>query len=307
MTGSVVDSTGRPSTGTLFIVATPIGNLQDLSARASACLRDADLLLAEDTRHTRHLLDACGIARAAGTLESLHEHNEHDRTPAIIARLQRGDDVALVSDAGTPLMSDPGALLVATAAEANVPVVALPGACAAIVALTVSGLPAERFAFEGFLPAKPSARRKALAAVQLETRTLIFYEAPHRLVETLADMTTVLGSERAASVGRELTKKFEHVYRGALGELARQSQHDGDMSRGEIVIVVRGAPVAALDAVALQQQEAHRCWKACWSNCRCRRRRDLPPRSPVAAARSSMNTRCGWAVKQPRSRRAARV
>jgi 16S rRNA (cytidine1402-2'-O)-methyltransferase len=142
-------------------VATPIGNLQDLSPRAVACLREADLLLAEDTRHTRHLLDACGIARASGTVESLHEHNEHERAPPIVERLLRGDSVALVSDAGTPLLSDPGAPLVAAAAAAGITIVALPGPCAAVVALTVAGLLTDRFAFEGFLPARPTARRKA--------------------------------------------------------------------------------------------------------------------------------------------------
>jgi 16S rRNA (cytidine1402-2'-O)-methyltransferase len=223
---SVADSTGRPRAGTLFVVATPIGNLQDLSPRAAACLRDSPLLLAEDTRHTRHLLDASGIARVASSIESLHEHNEHDRAPQVVARLLAGDDVALVSDAGTPLVSDPGSLLVAAAARAGVSVVAVPGPCAAIVALSVAALPTERFAFEGFLPAKSTARRKALQRLVAESRTLVFYEAPHRLVETLSDMALVLGLAREASVARELTKKFESVYRGTLGSLEAQSRVD---------------------------------------------------------------------------------
>ncbi len=254
---SLILRAGRAA-GTLFLVATPIGNLQDLSARASACLREVHLLLAEDTRHTRHLLEACGIARAAGTFESLHEHNEHDRTPQIVDRLLRGDDVALVSDAGTPLMSDPGAVLVAAAARAGVAIVAVPGPCAAIVALTVAGLPTDRFAFEGFLPSKGSARRKALAALVPEPRTLVFYEAPHRLVETLADLSAVLGRDREASVGRELTKKFETIYRGTLGELEAQSRTDADMARGEIVLVVHGASLAELASTTLQDREALR-------------------------------------------------
>lgn len=258
MNGSVADSTGRPRAGTLFVVATPIGNLRDLSPRAATCLRESKLLLAEDTRHTRQLLDACGIARAAGSLESLHEHNEHERTPQIVERLLAGDDVALVSDAGTPLMSDPGALLVAAAARAGVNVVAVPGPCAAIVALSVAGLPADRFAFEGFLPAKPSARRKALQLLVAEPRTLVFYEAPHRLVETLSDLADMFGSAREASVGRELTKKFESVYRGSLGELAQRSRTDLDMSRGELVILVRGALATEIDPVALRETEARR-------------------------------------------------
>jgi 16S rRNA (cytidine1402-2'-O)-methyltransferase len=240
------------------VVATPIGNLQDLSPRAAACLRESPLLLAEDTRHTRHLLDASGIARAAGSIESLHEHNEHERTPQVVARLLAGEDVALVSDAGTPLMSDPGSLLVAAAARAGVGVVAVPGPCAAIVALSVAGLPTERFAFEGFLPAKSTARRKALQRLAAEARTLVFYEAPHRLVETLGDMALVLGNAREASVGRELTKKFESVYRGTLGSLEAQSRVDADMARGEIVIVVRGELIDAAESAGAQAAEARR-------------------------------------------------
>jgi len=241
------DSTRRTPGGTLFVVATPIGNLGDLSPRAAACLRDASLLLAEDTRHTRKLLDAAGIVRPGGATESLHEHNERERIPAVIERLQQGADVALVTDAGTPLMSDPGSLLVAAAARAGIEVVAIPGPCAAIAALSIAALPTDRFAFEGFLPAKSGARKAALAALAAETRTLVFYEAPHRLDECLADLAACFGAERAASVGRELTKRFEHVYRGTLGELAGQSRRDADMTRGECVVVVAGAPAEVDD------------------------------------------------------------
>ena len=239
MTRDDADSIGRPPPGTLFVVATPIGNLRDLSPRATDVLREAGVLLAEDTRHTQQLLHACGIARE-GSLESLHEHNEHERVAGLVERLLRGADMALVSDAGTPLMSDPGALLVSAAASAGVTIVAVPGACAAIAALSIAALPAERFAFEGFLPAKSSARKRALAELAAETRTLVFYEAPHRLNESLADLSAAFGGERAAVVAREITKKFETVYRGTLAALSLRAAQDADMSRGEIVIVVRG-------------------------------------------------------------------
>jgi len=245
VTGDIQDSIARPGPGTLFVVATPIGNLADLSDRARAVLRQADLLLAEDTRHTRQLLASCGVERPAGTLESLHEHNEPARVPRILERLRGGATVALVSDAGTPLVSDPGALLVAAAAAAGIEVAAVPGPCAAIAALSVVALPAARFAFEGFLPPRAAARRRLLETLAGEARTLVFYEAPHRLAETLADLAAVLGEARQAAVARELTKKFETVYRGTLGTLARQSGTDADMCRGEIVVVVQGADRAA--------------------------------------------------------------
>lgn len=234
------DSIARLRPGTLFLVATPIGNLGDLSPRARDVLRDADLLLAEDTRHTAQLLHACGIQRG-GALESLHEHNERSRVPRVLERLRAGASVALVSDAGTPLVSDPGAALVAAAAEAGIGVVAVPGPCAAIAALGVAALPVARFAFEGFLPARAAARRAALEPLAREPRTLVFYEAPHRLRETLEDLAAAFGSERPAALARELTKKFETVYRGSLGTLAQLAAGDADMARGEIVLVVQGA------------------------------------------------------------------
>jgi 16S rRNA (cytidine1402-2'-O)-methyltransferase len=245
VTDTATDSTGRTPAGALFVVATPIGNLQDLSPRAAACLRDADLLLAEDTRHTRTLLEACGISRLAGSIESLHEHNERERVPALVARLQAGARIALVSDAGTPLLSDPGSLLVAAAVRAGVEIVAVPGPSAAIAALSIAGLATDRFVFEGFLPAKAVARREALERLAHESRTLVFYEAPHRLAATLDDLAAVFGAGRAASIARELTKRFEHVYRGTLAALVQQCGTDPNMSRGEIVLVVAGAPVTA--------------------------------------------------------------
>jgi 16S rRNA (cytidine1402-2'-O)-methyltransferase len=235
------DSIVRPRAGVLFLVATPIGNLADLSPRARETLRDADWLFAEDTRHTSQLLNACGIVRPPGTTESLHEHNERARVSSVVERLRSGERVALVSDAGTPLVSDPGAALVRAVAEAGIEVVAVPGPCAAIAALCLSGLPADRFTFEGFLPARHAARVKALQSLVSESRTLVFYEAPHRLQESLADLVQVFGADRHAAIAREITKRFESAYRGTLGALAQRATEDPDMSRGEIVLVVHGA------------------------------------------------------------------
>lgn len=250
MTGGALNSIARGVRGALLVVATPIGNLADLSSRAREVLASADLLLAEDTRHTRQLLAACAIERAPGTVESLHEHNERARIPEVLARLESGARIALVSDAGSPLVSDPGALLVGAAAAAGIEVIAVPGPCAAIAALSVAALPAGRFVFEGFLPVKRAARRRALEGLASEPRTMVFYEAPHRLQESLDDLAAVLGAARPAAIARELTKRFESVYRGTLGSLARQGKEDADMSRGEIVIVVQGNDNEAASSTA---------------------------------------------------------
>lgn len=234
--------------GALYIVATPIGNLADLSARARETLAQVALIAAEDTRHTRSLLQAFGIATP---LVSLHEHNETARLKSLVERLQRGEAVALVSDAGTPLVSDPGFGLVRAALDAGIKVSPIPGPTAAVTALSASGLPTDRFAFEGFLPSKSTARKNALVELSQEARTLIFYEAPHRLSEVLLDMAEVLGAERRASIGRELTKRFETLYYGTLSELAERSTKDPDMSRGELVIVVAGLAAAAAPALSI--------------------------------------------------------
>ena len=228
--------------GVLFLVATPIGNLEDLSTRATATLAAADLIAAEDTRRSGQLLRRLGIEKP---LLSLHEHNERARIDAVLARLEAGASVALVSDAGTPLVSDPGYEVVRAAIARGFEVVAVPGPCAAIVALTVSGLPADRFAFEGFLPGRSAARRSRLESLRDERRSLVFYEAPHRLREALRDLAEVFGADRPAAVARELTKVFESVYRGTLGSLAGTVEEDTDMMRGEIVLVVGGAGDAA--------------------------------------------------------------
>lgn len=234
--------------GALYVVATPIGNLGDLSPRARETLAQVALIAAEDTRHTRSLLQAFGIATP---LVSLHEHNEAARLGPLVERLRRGEAVALVSDAGTPLVSDPGFALVRAALDAGIRVTPIPGATAAITALSASGLPTDRFAFEGFLPSKSGARKNALLELSREARTLIFYEAPHRLNEVLLAMAEVLGAERRASVGRELTKRFETLYYGTLAELAERSKSDADMSRGELVIVVAGLTAAEAPALSV--------------------------------------------------------
>lgn len=226
------------ATGTLFIVATPIGNLADLSPRALDTLRTVDAICAEDTRHTRQLLAHFGFERA---LLALHEHNEGEIAERIVARLLNGDSLALVSDAGTPLVSDPGFRLVRAARAAGVKVSPVPGPSALIAALSVAGLPSDRFAFEGFLPAKASARREQLQRLAGEPRTLVFYESSHRIAETLADMRMAFGDGRAAAIARELTKLFETVLDGTLAQLQARVEADENQRKGEFVIVVRGA------------------------------------------------------------------
>jgi len=229
-------------TGRLQVVATPIGNLADLSDRARAALAEADLVAAEDTRHTGALLKAMGLATP---LLSLHEHNESRRVPALLARLAQGERVALVSDAGTPLLSDPGYELVRAAIAAGFEVSAIPGPSAITAALAVAGLPTDRFCFEGFLPARERERRAALEALAHERRTLVFFEAPHRIAAALADSAAVLGPDREATVARELTKAHETIYRGTLQELAARAATEANFARGEITLVVRGAAPAA--------------------------------------------------------------
>jgi 16S rRNA (cytidine1402-2'-O)-methyltransferase len=225
--------------GVLYVVATPIGNLGDMSARALEVLGAVDLVAAEDTRHTGALLSHFGI-RARQV--SLHEHNEPRQVPALIDRLRAGGTVALVSDAGTPLISDPGYRLVAAAREAGIRVSPVPGPVAAIAALSVSGLPSDRFVFEGFLPARGPARRQRLEALADDPRTLIFYESSHRIADALADMREVLGARRRAVVARELTKTFEQVEGGTLADLCDWLAADADHAKGEFVVLTAGAP-----------------------------------------------------------------
>ncbi len=224
--------------GRLQVIATPIGNMGDLSARAREALEGATLVAAEDTRHTLALLQAIGISRP---LLSLHSYNESQRVPDLLERLESGEIIALVSDAGTPLLSDPGFELVSRAAQAGFEIVAIPGPSAITTALAVAGLPTNRFCFEGFLPARERERRTQLARLAHETRTLVFFEAPHRIAEALANMSAEFGVDRRAVVARELTKAHETIYRGTLGELAAQAHGDANFQRGEITIVVQGA------------------------------------------------------------------
>lgn len=237
----------------LHVVATPIGHLDDIGVRAIAILRAADIIAAEDTRHSSRLLAHIGVD--PGRLLSLHEHNEAERTASLLRAVQDGRRVALISDAGTPLVSDPGYRLVAAAHAAGVRVSPVPGACAAIAALSVAGLPSDRFFFEGFLPATAAARRARLAALQSSTSTLVFYEAPHRVLATLADLRDVLGATRPSTLARELTKTWETIRRATLAELHDFVAADSDQQRGEIVLLVQGAPadetLAALDETAL--------------------------------------------------------
>jgi len=224
--------------GCLYVVATPIGHLDDLSPRAANVLAEVDLIAAEDTRHTQQLLAAKGLRRP---LLALHDHNEAQQVEQLLARLRAGEHLALVSDAGTPLISDPGFRLVRAAREAGFKVSPIPGACAAIAALSVAGLASDRFVFEGFLPAKSSARRERLQALQDESRTLLFYESSHRIEECLADMAAELGAARQAVLARELTKLFETVLSGSLEALCAQLAADANQRKGEFVVVVQGA------------------------------------------------------------------
>ena len=231
------------ATGRIELVATPIGNMADLSPRAREALAAADVIAAEDTRHTAGLLRQLGLTRL---LVSLHDHNEAARRDELIAQVQGGCRLAVVSDAGTPLVSDPGYLLVQAALAAGIAVQAVPGPSAVLVALAVSGLPMDRFSFEGFLPARSGARRERLRSLQREPRTMVFFEAPHRIVDTLADMEQELGAARLACVARELTKVHESVYRGSISQLQQIAAQDGNFARGEITLVVAGAQGAEL-------------------------------------------------------------
>ncbi|MGB8327570.1 MAG: 16S rRNA (cytidine(1402)-2'-O)-methyltransferase [Steroidobacteraceae bacterium] len=237
--------------GRLEVVATPIGNLSDLSVRGRESLAGADLVAAEDTRRTGHLLATLGLHKP---MVSLHEHNETERVDTLLARLEAGDVIALTSDAGTPLVSDPGLRLVERAVAAGFEVRSIPGPSAVIAALSVAGLATDRFAFEGFLPAHAGERRELLRSLASERRTLVFFEAPHRLRESLKDFATVFGTQRRAAIARELTKAFETVYRGTFAELLVVADNEPNLERGEITLVVAGLPggdAAAYDTALL--------------------------------------------------------
>lgn len=258
-------------TGVLYVVATPIGNLDDWSPRAVATLKAVKVIAAEDTRHSGRLMQHFAIATP---LFALHDHNEGARAEGLVARLAAGDDVALISDAGTPLISDPGYRLVAAVQAAGLRVVPVPGACAAIAALSAAGLPSDRFIFEGFLPAKAQARRERLRELAREPRTLIFYEAPHRIAECLADMAAELGAERRVTLAREITKAFETIRQLPLGEMRDWVAADANQQRGESVLVLEGAPLPSADA--LDWREPDRILGILMA--------ELPPRQAAALA-----------------------
>ncbi len=221
--------------GSLYIVATPIGNLEDITLRAIRVLKEADLIAAEDTRHTRNLLNKYEID---SPLTSYHDHNKEEKAPVLVAQMLDGNNVALVSDAGTPGISDPGYFLINLAVDQNIPVIPIPGATAAITALSVSGLPTDRFVFEGFLPAKQTARTKRLKELSSNERTIIFYEAPHKIVRTIEDMIDVFG-DRNAVVTRELTKIHEEIVRAKLSDVLKHFKQK--TVKGELTIIVHGA------------------------------------------------------------------
>lgn len=236
--------------GILYVVATPIGNLEDISRRAARILAEVDQIAAEDTRHSRVLLDHLGVHRP---LCALHEHNEERQSEALLQRLRAGARIALISDAGTPLISDPGFRLVRAARAAGIDVVPIPGPSALIAALSVAGLPTDRFVFEGFLPAKDAARRRRLQALAQESRTLVFYESSHRIEASVEAMSAVFGAGRGAVLARELTKTYEAVTGDCLADLAAYLAADAHHGRGEFVVLVQGAPAppaTALDAEA---------------------------------------------------------
>jgi len=224
--------------GTLYIVATPIGNLEDLSARASRVLEKADLVAAEDTRHSGRLLQHLGLRKR---LVALHDFNERARVGSVLDELEAGLDVALISDAGTPLISDPGYVLVREARRRGLRVSPIPGPCALVTALSAAGLPTDRFLFVGFLPAKRSGRQSALGELSRESATLVFYESPHRILDTLADIEQVFGREREVVLGRELTKTFETFYSGQVGAVLAELGADPHGGKGEFVVMVHGA------------------------------------------------------------------
>ena len=224
--------------GVLFVVATPIGNLEDVSQRALATLAAADIIACEDTRHSRRLLDACGIDRP---LLPLHQHNERGAAQALLQRLQEGANVALVSDAGTPLVSDPGALLTRLAHEAGIRICPVPGASSVMAALSASGLPADRFQFAGFIPAKAGERQRFFAEFAAATQTTVFFETPHRIAESLAAMAEIFDGARRLVVARELTKQFEQIAMLTVASAPTWLAEDDNRQRGEFVLLLGAA------------------------------------------------------------------
>jgi 16S rRNA (cytidine1402-2'-O)-methyltransferase len=232
--------------GVLYVVATPLGNLQDISARAIATLKGVARIAAEDTRHSARLLSHHGIDTP---LVALHEHNEREVTPLLLGMLAAGDDLGLICDAGTPLISDPGFCLVRAAREAGIRRVPVPGPAACIAALSVAGLPTDHFVFEGFLASRPAARRRRLEELKGESRTLVFHESSHRITECVGDMADIFGGDRPAVIARELTKVYETIEDGTLATLLAWLLSDANRQRGEFVVLVQGGPATGENAV----------------------------------------------------------
>lgn len=237
------------ATGILYVVATPIGNLSDITLRALETLKMVDAIAAEDTRHTSGLLSHFGISKK---LIAVHEHNEHQSAEKLLTQLKAGENIALVTDAGTPGISDPGAVVVDFVRKAGIKVVPIPGVSAVIAALSVSGIVQNGFLFHGFLPASGAARRKALEALKTQTVTLVFYEAPHRIIESINDMANVLGTERRITFAREITKTFETIYSCNLSDAANWLQADTNQQRGEFVLLVEAAAVKVAEEFSEQ-------------------------------------------------------
>ena len=233
--------------GILYVVATPIGNLQDISLRALDILKNADAIAAEDTRHTSGLLNHFGISKK---LIAVHEHNEHQSAEKLLIQLNAGENIALVTDAGTPGISDPGAVVVDLVRKAGVKVVPVPGASAVIAALSASGITQNGFLFHGFLPASGSARRRVLEALKIQTVTLVFYEAPHRILECVADLSLVLGADRRITFARELTKTFETFYSCNLGDAVAWLEADTNRQRGEFVLLIEAPALKEVEAIS---------------------------------------------------------
>ena len=261
--------------GTLYVVATPIGNLGDITLRALETLKMVDSIAAEDTRHTSGLLSHFGISKK---LIAVHEHNEHQLAKKLLAQLKTGENIALVTDAGTPAVSDPGAIVVKIVREAGVKVVPIPGASAVIAALSASGITQNGFYFHGFLPAGGAARRKALDQLKSQTVTLVFYEAPHRIVECVEYLAKVLGEERQITFCRELTKTFETIYTCPVSLASAWLQADANQQRGEFVLLVEAAPVVEVQEISEEAQRVLKCLLA-----------DLPLKQAVALATEITN------------------
>ena len=261
--------------GTLYVVATPIGNLGDITLRALDILKSVDAIAAEDTRHSSGLLSHFGISKR---LIAVHEHNEQQSAEKMVLALKNGDNIALVTDAGTPAVSDPGAVVVQAARNANIKVVPIPGASAVVAALSASGITQNGFYFHGFLPASGAARRKILAQLKAQTVTLVLYEAPHRIVECAEDIAKVLGENRQITFCRELTKTFETIYTCASSEASAWLQADVNQQRGEFVLLIEAAPIVEAEEISEEAQRVLKCLLA-----------ELPLKQAVALATEITN------------------